>query len=130
MDNLLKDLEQYLIAAGIGMADSIDMFRDFVPDSPDFIVALSEYQGAPMAYGDESVSRSVQVIVRAKTYDQAHDVSWQVFHTLIDPLEQIKTFSDARYGIFHARQTPRKLQVDGKARVLFFFNMGIITMMD
>lgn len=130
MASLLEDLEQFLISKSIGTADGVDLFRDAVPDSPDSVIVLSEYGSAPMSFGDQSVSRSIQVITRATTYAEAQTKAWQIFKAFIDPLQQIQTITPDRWGIFYGRQTPNKLQVDEHARVLFFFNLGITTTMD
>jgi hypothetical protein len=128
--SLLKDLEQYLIDKNIAVADGTDLFRDAVPETPDRVIVLSEYGSMPMTFGDASVSRSVQVIVRDTSYAGAEALAWQVFKAFINPLENIVDVTSSRWGIFTARQTPHKLLLDEKGRTQFFFNMGIVTTMD
>ena len=127
MSDLLKDIQTYLIAAGIGTADGTDLFRDKIPDSPDAVIVLSEYEGSPLSFGCGAADRSVQCIVRALTHTAAKSTSWGVFNALVDPLEPIKNFTASRWGIVHARHTPVKFQEDRQHRILFVFNLGVTT---
>lgn len=130
MSDLLKDIEEYLIAAGVGIADGVDLFRDRVPDSPDTVIVLSEYVGSSASHGISVTDRSVQVITRATTYAAAKLKCWDVYKALVDIGDPIKTISASRWGIIHGRSTPRKLEDDAQMRTLFFFNIGITTQGD
>jgi hypothetical protein len=127
VSDLLKDIQAYLIAGGLGTADGTDLFRDKIPDSPDAIIVLSEYIGSPGSLGIGASDRSVQVIVRHTTYTAAKLKSWNVYKRLVDEENPIKNFTLTRWGIVHSRHTPIKFEEDSQARILFVFNLGITT---
>ena len=130
MADLLKDIGDYLIAAGIAVADGTDLFRDKVPDSPDAVIVLSEYGGSPMSLYIEAMDRSVQVIVRATTYVAAKRTSWLAFNAIVNPDQSTVDFTTSRWGIVHARHNPMKMGEDKHSRISFVFNLGITTQGD
>lgn len=127
MANLLLDLGNYLIAQGIATTDGVDLFRDSMPDAPNCVTVLYEYSsGVPTFVAD----RSVQIIVRAETYEAARQASWRAFSKLYDPLEPVMHINTNRWIIVSARNGPTKLQIDAHGRTLFVFNLGICTTSD
>lgn len=130
MSELIKDIQQYLIAGGLAVADGVDLFRDKVPDSPDAVIVISEYSGSPMTPGVGAMDRSIQVIVRQPTYALAKSISWALFRALTDAIEPIKNITATRWGIMHARMAPIKLSEDAHTRIQFVFNIGITTLGD
>jgi len=130
VSDLLKDIEEYLIAGELAVADGVDLFRDKIPDSPDTVIVLSEYIGSPGSVGIGATDRSVQVIVRANTYEDARRTSWGLYKFLINPQHELVHLTPTRWGIMHGRHTPIKFQEDKQARTLFVFNLGITTLGD
>ena len=130
MSDLLKDIEDYLIAGNLAVADGTDLFRDKVPDSPDTAIIISEYGGILPTLGVAAYDRSVQIIVRDKTYAGAKRTSWGLFNYLVAANEPIVNITPTRWGIIHGRAMPFKFQEDKQARIWFVFNLGITTIGD
>lgn len=130
MADLLKDIEQFLIIAGKATADGLDIFRDNLPDAPDKVIVLSEYDGLAASFGSEALDRSVQVLVRASTYTEARRTCWELYGALVDPIAPIKDFTPIRWGIVSGRTSPRKMNIDSQNRIAFVFNIGITTLRD
>lgn len=123
---LLLDIVTFLTNNNIVQGDGIDAFRDFMPDSPDNVVALHEYKGDPPVHYDTAVHRSVQVSVRNKDADEARLKCLSIFK-LLQSDNLIINFTPDRWGQVHLRQPPFKLRHDEKDRVTYAFNFGITT---
>lgn len=126
--NLLTDIQTYLKAQELGVADGQDLFRDYMPSSPDEVYVLNEYGGLP-SIGAEAYPRNVQVLTRATTYASARTASWKLFNALFDPLDPIKLFN-TRKVVVRARSSPFQLEVDSEHRVIFAFSVLVITQSD
>lgn len=127
---LLVDLESYLIANNFATVDGVDIFRDFLPDAPDNIVAVYEYAGLPGGVGVDTQLRLVQINVRNTSYSEARQkihAIYNLFHVPEDPLIQI---TPTRWSICQPRQVPFQRDRDNQGRVTFTFNMGITTHKD
>lgn len=134
MTDMLLNIANYLIYQGIVQADGEDIFRDYIPDSPDQVVALQEYAGDGSLPQAQGAQRRFQVAVRASREDPdwARRKAWSIYNVLDVP----EGIIDARgvglqlWGVMNAIQTPFKLRVDDNARILYGFNMVIITERD
>ncbi len=124
--DLLLDIVTFLQVKGHITGDGIDVFRDFMPDAPDNVVALHEYAGIP-SFADV---RSVQVMVRNVNADLAKQKTWSIFKELDVPEDRILYLTGTRWAIIVARQTPFKVGVDESNRVLWGFNLAITTSRD
>ena len=130
--NLLLDLVVYLIAYASDpdiTADGVDIFRDWMPDSPDNATCLSEYPGETAENGNADL-RSVQVKVRASSYESGRKKIWRIYNCLYDPENDIKIIDNItanRWGIIKPRQAPYHLNRDESDRDIFVFNMGVTT---
>ena len=133
--NLLLDLVNYIIlyASDIGItADGVDIFRDWMPDSPDNSVCLSEYSGLTSDVCNVDV-RSVQVKVKNTNYENGRKRIWGIYNLLYDPdseLQVIDVITATRWGIIKPRQAPYHLVKDDSGRNIFIFNMGVTTSRD
>jgi hypothetical protein len=130
MPNLLLDVIEHLASKGLVTGDGIDAFRDFMPDSPDNVVVVSEYSGSPGESALESYDRSIQIKVRDINYTNCRNKINQIFAVLDNPQERIKDLPNSRWGVFYAKQTPFKLEVDSSNRTVFVVNFGVTTYKD
>lgn len=131
MGLLLNDMVDYLVVNGLATGFGQDTFADFDPDSPDFAIILTEYQGSPQPINVTAVHRSVQVKVR-DTDDNVELVIeriWKIYKLFRVDNHFIELNND-RWGQFYLRQPPFKSGYDEKNRVSYTFNMGITTQPD
>jgi hypothetical protein len=132
MSDLLKDLEDYFIDQSIVTADGTDIFRDFMPESPDNCVSLIEYSG-DVAFMAKMANRSVQVKARNTDYDLARAKINALFDAVYDPESDVRIvdFTAGRWGIVKPRQYPFMLpKVVSDERFIFVFNMSVVTPFD
>lgn len=136
MADLLLDLVQILEDAGVVSGDGIDTFRDFRPETPDFVISLLEYPGYPTESGCIAVVRSIQISVRAPQDDpdSARLKAWEIFNVLDTPLERVfdtrETSAGTRWGVIAAKQSPFKMGIDDSNRFVYGFNIGVTTYRD
>lgn len=130
MSYLLQDLAGYLIESGIGTALGEDVFLDFLPDQPNNVVVISEYSGLPTTTGVEALDRRVQIRVRNADAEEARLLSWKAFNLLDTPENRIQLASNNRWMMTQALQTPFKVDIDGKERVSYVFNLAVVTYRD
>ena len=123
---LLLDIALYLTSKGVIAGDGIDTFRDFIPEMPDNLVAITEYKGSPVVLFEPTVHRSVQVLVRDKNADAARQKALEIYKTFITE-NSIVDFTPERWGQVSLRQTPFRSSTDSSDRVSYVFNMGITT---
>lgn len=125
---LLLDIVTFLTSAGVIEGDGIDTFRDFIPEMPDNVIAITEYSGNPPVPFDTAVHRSIQVSVRDKNADAARRKALELFKALQPKSESLRVdFTDERWGAVSLRQTPFRMKTDSSDRVTYGFNMGITT---
>ena len=135
---LLLDLVDYIITYAsdpdgmLATADGVDIFRDWMPDSPTNAIALNEYPGmsSQVCNADE---RSVQVMVRNESYEKARKKIWSIYNLLYDPESDIRIIDDitaSRWVITNVRQPPFSLPKTDDGRFIFIFNMGVISSRD
>lgn len=132
--NLLLDLVTYLTiyASDVVTADGTDIFRDWVPDSPDNLVSLNEYEGMSSSISNAD-NRSIQVLVRNTSYETARKNIWKIYNLLYDPENEVKIIDDitaTRWVIISAKQPPFSLPRSDDGRAIFIFNMGVISHRD
>lgn len=126
---LLLDIVMYLTSKGVIQGDGVDTFRDFVPEMPDNLVAITEYKGSPPLPYEESVHRSVQISARNKDADTARIKALELFKTIKDGLDEASrvNFTEERWGQVSLRNTPIRISTDNSDRVTYGFNVGITT---
>ena len=130
MTNLLIDIASYLQLNALVQGYGLDTFVDYLPDAPDTVIGISEYQGAPSQDGAQVANRSVQIVVRATSYDTARAKTWGIYNLLDTPDDRICQLNSSRVCIFHPRQVPFKMRVDKTGRPIWGFNMGVTTIKD
>lgn len=124
--NLLVDIQSYLISKGIIQGDGIDCFRDVLPEAPDNIVALLEYEGVT----EFVANRSVQVLVRHTDYELGRQKCLEIFHLVENPYSPITEITPQRWAILKARQPAFKLKTDNQNRTVWAFNLSAVTYND
>ncbi len=126
---LLLDIVTFLTSKGVIKGDGIDTFRDFIPETPDFLVSVTEYKGSPMVHFEPSAHRSVQISVRDKSADVARSKALELFKTFQSSLSNDLRldFTSERWGQVSLRQPPFRMSTDSSDRVTYGFNMGITT---
>lgn len=130
MATLLEDMVTYLVAQGIVTGDGVDAFRDFAPNGPNKIVVLHEYQGSPTTKGVDLDIRNVQVTARAVSATEAKALCSQLYAALNKPEESIFDLTDTRWAIINAKQPPFKITIDTAQRVVYGFNINVVTFKD
>ena len=134
MSQLVEDFGNYLIDNSIGSAIGTDVFTDYEPDSPDVIIAIIEYGGGRAQVNVESMDRRLQVRVRG-TNTSARATIHAIYNLIISDMKTedgIVYLDDppVRFAIMTPMDTPSKLKVDEKGRVIYTFNLEITTTQD
>lgn len=131
---MLYELVEYLTQQNVVKGDAKDTYRDYVPDEPDKLVALQEYNGVGSIPAAEGVARRVQIIARSSLEDPdwASTKIWQIFNVLDVPDRIIDTRKEGGnlWGVFDPLGTPHKMRVDEHARPIYGFNLSVITSRD
>jgi hypothetical protein len=126
---LLYDIAIYIISKGIASGDGVDIFRDFLPEQPDNLICLTEYQGDALTYYEKDVGhRSIQILVRNKNADEARTKALAICKALRqDRGNSVVDFTPERWGQVFIRQTPFKIGQDELDRISYGFNIGVTT---
>ncbi|MFO7253131.1 MAG: minor capsid protein [Actinomycetes bacterium] len=121
---LLDDIASYLASQGI-----TGVYKGYMPDQPDDLVALFEYAGSPteltMGEGDPVVERpGLQVRVRNRSYPAGRAKIGEV----VDALHGLAgaTINGTRYLLVRALQSPASLGLDAKNRSEFVVNFEVV----
>ena len=135
MSDLLKDLKNYILEELFPDFDEEDddnfIFLDSLSDAPDTVIAISEYTGKDFSVIDE---RRIQILNRSLSYSSAKSLSNSI-RSLFSPAgNPEKTHSigesENRLVIIKSIQSPFKLDVDTKERVVFCCNYVVLTNRD
>lgn len=126
---LLLDITLFLVSKSVATGDGVDVFRDFMPEEPDSLVALLEYTGDPASPYDTTVHRSVQVVTRDPDADAARLKAVNVFKALQEAqgYDGRVDFTSERWGQVYLRQSPFFFKRDENDRTQYAFNIGITT---
>lgn len=128
---LLLDIVEYFVSKGLAIGDGEDCFRDFSPETPDFVIVLHEYKGDPAVSFDDLVNRSVQVTARDRSADTARRKALELYEALRVDSQQseslIVNFTSERWGQVYLRQPPFKISVDENNRATYGFSIGVTT---
>ena len=129
---LLLDIVTYLTNKQVIDGDGVDTFRDFIPEMPEDLIAITEYKGSPMSSFESASHRSVQILVRNKDADLARSKCLDIFRAIQENLDGSSRidFTEDRWGQVSLRQTPYRFDTDNSDRVTYGFNIGITTTID
>ena len=125
---MIRDIGTYLVAQGLANGIGTDVFLDTRPDKPDDVISIFEYPGPPSTIQDD-LSRRVQIMVRSISYASSRAKAWAIFNLLDRPDSRTITVNGRR-GWFKALQQPHKLDIDANNRVIFVFNLEVLTSRD
>lgn len=131
MANLLLELANHLAQLDWIMGDGIDTFRNYQPETPDEIVALTEYRGVSSHYSLAGI-RPVQIVVRHRSPDIARERANELYRLLFDTEEDnlIVETEDRPWSIMTPINPPALLERDEQERTIFSFNVSIVTTID
>lgn len=125
---LLEDICTYFTDKHLVEGAGIDTFTDFMPEAPDNIVVINEYQGDAVSQFTNELHRSVQIIVRNTSTNEARRIADKLFEALKSSTEDRRIdFTPDRWGQVYLRQSPFKLTQDDTNRTSYCFNLGITT---
>lgn len=127
---LLVDIESFLIANNFATVDGVDIFRDFMPATPDNVVVVYEYAGLPGGVGIDTQIRSVQINVRDQSYSKAREKIHAIYNLFHKPEDSLIAITPTRWSVCQPRQVPFQSNRDAQGRVVFTFNMGVTTHKD
>lgn len=124
---LLDALCDY-IETGTTLVEGTDLFKSFLPPTPDGAVALFEYPGRPGEYafgaGGASPERPrVQIVSRATTYSAARS-ALETIYTFLDGKTNVTLGGTQYLGIF-ATTAPAAMERDDTNRELCSCNFEI-----
>jgi len=126
---LLEDIVTFLTSNSVIEGDGIDTFRDFIPETPDNLVAVTEYPGSPAVPYEPAAHRSIQIAVRNKSADDARRKTLDIYKVFLNAMGEDSRvdFTTERWGQVSLRQTPFRMKTDNNDRVTYGFNIGITT---
>ena len=132
MSMLVDDLGQFLIDSGIAKGFGNDLFLSYIPQDPDNVIVLTEYNGLPSGMGISAVTRNVQIKVRNLDYVTGNSICWQIFNLFIQGENQdfILDINPNRFIIASALNSPTPLMLDDRDRQEFVFNLQFTTNRD
>lgn len=131
MATLLEDIVQYIIDNNLAVATGTDIFYDFEPDEPTNVIVVREYDGRGSDLPAETgCVRYVQITTRNKQLTPAKALANSIYKLFIRPDENINNLPNERWCIFSPKNTPIKLRVDNKNRIICGFNIAITTNLD
>lgn len=129
---MLESIADYLISEELAVAKGTDIFEEFLPETPDTIIALIEYPGRPPDFECEVVERNFQVLTRSLNASDARAKNWDIYKELHQNKNKgdKKYLTTTRWGLIHAQDTPFKLKEDKNSRVVYCCNYSITTQTD
>lgn len=128
MTTLLEDLVQWIVDNGLCEGDGIDIFRDYLPDIPDKLICLIEYDSnLPTTKFNQSCVYYIQVVCRDIIASGALRKATQIFNLFHQVNENVTDLPNGRWALIYPRQAPFKIDEDEKRRVYYGFNVVITT---
>lgn len=131
MSTLLETLVEWIIVNDLGEGDGIDLFRDVIPDKPDKLICLLEYNSKTSRNKFNTAAvRYVQVVARdfqASECKKAIDKLYELFSCRED---EVTDLPNDRWAIMFPLQLPFKVREDANRRIYYGFNMAITTSPD
>ena len=134
MSDLLDTIKTYL-ATDVDLAD-IPCYLDMRPETPHKLIVLTELPGIGPIVGGGGAHRAFQAAVRSSEDDPewAKSTVWKIFNMLtaamgVFDLRELEVPIEL-WGILEPEQTPFKIAVDKNNRVIYGFNVSIVTQTD
>jgi hypothetical protein len=128
MRMLLDDVAAYLQSKGVGTVNT-DLFKGYLPDQPDNLVALFEYAGDPteLTMGDDDPTLEcpgLQVRVCNKSYPTGRAKIGAVVDALHGLAESV--LGGKRYLLIRANQSPESIGQDANRRNEWVVNFSVL----
>lgn len=122
---LLLDIISFMKSNNFVNGDGIDAFRDYIPDSPDEVVVVSEYAGDGFNPYDENMThRSFQISVRSINATTAKNKAYNISKSFRAPGNYVK-LTLSTWALVYVRNLPIKIKTDENKRTTYAFNIGI-----
>lgn len=121
--SVTEDIAIYLASRGLGVRGST-IFRGYLPPQPAECLGIFAIGGAAADLTGNIDNPSIQVLVRAATYDAAESKAYDVFNTLHALTETV--INGTRYLLIEALQDPISLGQDEGGNYLFSLNFRIM----
>ena len=137
MDDLLNRFGNFLINHGAVEGLGIDLSFDYVPDSPDQLVAIIEEVGGQVVFS--AFSRHIKILVRSGQHNPTWSKvkCWEIFNLLNQEERSIDDRGDDPYedysnlwGVLDIKSSPYKLKVDQNGRYYYCFTFVFVTQGD
>lgn len=130
MATLLEDMETYLRSKGIVFTDGVDVFRDFIPTTPDTVVVLSEFVGNNLGKGAGAGERIVQIVTRSLSATAAQNKALLLYLIFDVEDETITMLTSTRWAVIRPKYSPFRAAVDESNRILYAFTLSVTTSFD
>lgn len=125
--SFFDSIKTLLVNAGLITAAGTDFFDSVLPETPDNVVVLFEYDGQGSRKGDQSVTRSYQVMVRNTVAATAKEKCWNIYNQLFHPDESITALNAQDWMIVNSIKCPSRLDWDSKKRTRYVCSLSITT---
>lgn len=129
MAELSRDVGSYLISLGLAKGMGVDVFLNTRPDQPDNLISIFDTGGYPAELSIPNLRRTIQVMVRDMSYSAGRERIWALFKALDKPGNRVITMN-GRKTHTRAMQPPVPIDRDASNRVLFVFNVEVVTSRD
>lgn len=115
----------------IGEANGANIYQDSIPDAPDDIYVLFEYNSKTAATKfNSAIVRYVQVTYRNKSGLASKAAILEAFKLFQQTDENITDLPGGRWAIIKPLQAPFKVSEDSQNRIYYGFNVAITTNSD
>jgi hypothetical protein len=128
---LLDDLTLWINADSIGEPLGANIYQDNIPDEPDSVIVLTEYNSkTALGMFNSAVVRYVQVLTRSPSASAGKAEALKLFKLFNTLDDNITDLPNDRWAIIKPLQSPFKISEDGQNRIYYGFNVAITTNCD
>ena len=125
MGMLVDDIGDYIISQGL--AKDGEVFSNFRPDDPDFVVVISEYDSRTSIGVTHAGSRRFQIIIRAKRQTESAGKAWAIYKSIFKDNQSFIHINEDRFIVPVPLQQPLPLETDDRGRSVYVFNVLVTT---
>ncbi|HNZ62773.1 MAG TPA: minor capsid protein [Bacillota bacterium] len=119
MANFFDDIKSFIEGQGYG-----PVFCEFLPASPDHVIAVFVYGNLPSK--DGTLTRLTQIQVRHESAPDAYRIATELSHMLDSGSEeQLINLTQERWCHCTPRKRPRSFGHDDKGRTTYYFEVSI-----
>lgn len=117
----LDILMNYLISKNLATEEDVDIFRNYIPDNPDDVLCVMEYQGRNLGHFDNVSQHSIQIFVRGLDVEQR---IWNIYNQLCQDAMNLEV-PDHCCEIT-MKHPPFKINRDNRGRFEWVFNFFML----